>query len=292
MRPAHPHQARLRPLDPRSLRTHSTRSLDRRRPSRVRPARLAPLQPLPSLARRRRSPHLHHADTNGCAAAPTLAEAQFRALLELVERDAVGIWWYNRLRRPEIPIHLLDHIPSVAAALPSLPTLQRSLHFLDVTTDLAVPAVVAVLARLDGSQPFFGAAAHPDPAIAVTKALRESVQFMFWAQTEHAAPDVKAASIHRHPWLRPHGSAPVPAPLPLKNVGDLVRHLARHHLNAYAVDMTRPEIGLPVARTIVPGLVHHWSRFAQRRLYEVPVRMGWLPNPLAESELNPWNCPL
>jgi ribosomal protein S12 methylthiotransferase accessory factor len=53
------------------------------------------------------------------------------------------------------------------------------------------------------------------------------------------------------------------------------------------LDQTRAEIGPPVAKVIVPGLRHFWARFAPGRLYDVPVRLGWLPRPLAEEELNP-----
>ena len=45
------------------------------------------------------------------------------------------------------------------------------------------------------------------------------------------------------------------------------------------LDQTRPEIGLPVVKVIVPGLRHFWSRFGPGRLYEVPVKLGWLPQP-------------
>jgi len=38
---------------------------------------------------------------------------------------------------------------------------------------------------------------------------------------------------------------------------------------------------------VVPGLRHFWPRYGPGRLYDVPVRLGWLPAPLDESELNP-----
>ena len=53
------------------------------------------------------------------------------------------------------------------------------------------------------------------------------------------------------------------------------------------LDQTRPDIGMPVARTIVPGLRHFWARFAPGRLYDVPVKMGWREAPTAEKDLNP-----
>jgi ribosomal protein S12 methylthiotransferase accessory factor len=53
------------------------------------------------------------------------------------------------------------------------------------------------------------------------------------------------------------------------------------------LDQTRPEIGLPVVKVVVPGLRHFWPRFAPGRLYDVPVRLNWLSRPLSEEELNP-----
>ena len=52
------------------------------------------------------------------------------------------------------------------------------------------------------------------------------------------------------------------------------------------LDQTRPDIGVPVVKVMVPGLRHFWPRFAPGRLYEVPVQMGWQVEPTPESELN------
>ena len=49
-----------------------------------------------------------HADSNGCAAGNTLEEAIVQGFLELVERDAYAIWWYNRLQRPELDLGQFD----------------------------------------------------------------------------------------------------------------------------------------------------------------------------------------
>jgi ribosomal protein S12 methylthiotransferase accessory factor len=53
------------------------------------------------------------------------------------------------------------------------------------------------------------------------------------------------------------------------------------------VDLTRPDIGLPVVKVIVPGMRHFWRRLAPGRLYEVPVQMGWIPDPTNEESVNP-----
>src|SRR5262249_30741158 len=44
------------------------------------------------------------ADSNGCAAGNTLEEAIVQGFLELVERDSYAIWWYNRVRRPQVDL--------------------------------------------------------------------------------------------------------------------------------------------------------------------------------------------
>lgn len=53
------------------------------------------------------------------------------------------------------------------------------------------------------------------------------------------------------------------------------------------LDQTRPDIGLPVAKVIVPGLRHFWARYAPGRLYDVPVRLGRLAAPTRYEDLNP-----
>jgi ribosomal protein S12 methylthiotransferase accessory factor len=63
--------------------------------------------------------------------------------------------------------------------------------------------------------------------------------------------------------------------------------IERLGLEMLVLDQTRPDIGLPVVKVIVPGLRHFFARFAPGRLYDVPVRLGWLGQPLAEEQLNP-----
>ncbi len=50
------------------------------------------------------------------------------------------------------------------------------------------------------------------------------------------------------------------------------------------LDQTRPDIGLRVAKVIVPGMRHMWKRLGTGRLYDVPVSMGWLKEALTEDD--------
>jgi len=53
------------------------------------------------------------------------------------------------------------------------------------------------------------------------------------------------------------------------------------------LDQTRPDVGLRVAKVIVPGMRHMWKRLNGGRLYDIPVQLGWLSAPLLEDQLNP-----
>src|SRR5262249_21784772 len=61
----------------------------------------------------------------------------------------------------------------------------------------------------------------------------------------------------------------------------------RRGMELLGLAQARPEIGLPVVKVVVPGLRHFWPRFAPGRLYDVPVKLGWLTAPLTEEQFNP-----
>jgi len=78
------------------------------------------------------------------------------------------------------------------------------------------------------------------------------------------------------------------AALDLAGCHDICR---RQGLTFYAVDLTRDTIGVPVMRVIVPGLRPIAPRFARGRLYDVPVKLGWLARPLSPRDINPLPLP-
>jgi oxazoline/thiazoline synthase len=59
-------------------------------------------------------------------------------------------------------------------------------------------------------------------------------------------------------------------------------------IEVLVLDQTRPDVGFPVVRVVAPGLRHFWARFGPGRLYDVPVREGWLSQSLDEGEMNPF----
>jgi oxazoline/thiazoline synthase len=242
------------------------------------------------------------ADSNGCAAGNTLAEAIVQGFLELVERDAYAIWWYNRLQRPRVDLGRFED-PYVRDLQAQLADAGRRLWVLDVTSDLGIPTFVAILHwTQDGQENIeFGSGAHFDARIALLRALTELNQFlsiglMGGGSGEKTSLDgVTPLRLRDHPYLTP-SDRPAAQPSFGSEFGRLAAHeqvsacvrlAEREGLDFLVLDQTRPDIEVPVVRVIVPGLRHFYRRFAPGRLYDVPVKLGLRDRPLSEDELNP-----
>lgn len=179
---------------------------------------------------------------------------------------------------------------------------------LDLTSDLGIPVVAAISRRTDRTPQdiVFAFGAHFDPRIAVVRALTELNQFLpavvnVDRDGRYAYDDPDAvrwwgtATLESEPYLVPaEGAATRMADWVDRSTDDSAedvrvaqRIVEERGLELLVLDQTRPDIGLPVARVLVPGLRHFWSRLGPGRLYDVPVEMGWLPHPRAEDELNP-----
>ncbi|MGE5243237.1 MAG: TOMM precursor leader peptide-binding protein [Betaproteobacteria bacterium] len=234
-------------------------------------------------------------DSNGCAAGETFDAAVVRGFLELVERDAVGIWWYNRLARPGVDLLTVPDA-FVRSLVEHHRQIDRTLVVLDVTTDLGVPVFAALSSEPSGDRLTIGFGADFQPLRALRHALLELSLFL----PELAAGRRRAlvsGPVPSGSYLEPVGTRPWstwvdtragegsgPAQTPLARVHALA---SAHHLDVFVLDQTRPDVGVPVARVIVPGLRHFWPRFAPGRLFSVPVRMGWRERPTEEYDLNP-----
>jgi ribosomal protein S12 methylthiotransferase accessory factor len=174
---------------------------------------------------------------------------------------------------------------------------------LDVTSDLGIPTFVAILHWMnDGQENIeFGSGAHFDSRIALLRTLTELNQFlsiglMGGGKGDKSSLDgITPLRLQDHPFLTPSGNPKV-QPGPGSKFGRLdtreqvtacVNLAKRAGLDFLVLDQTRPDIDVPVARVIVPGLRHFYRRFGPGRLYDVPVKLGWQDRPLSESELNP-----
>jgi ribosomal protein S12 methylthiotransferase accessory factor len=244
-----------------------------------------------------------HTDSNGCAAGNTREEAIVQGFLELVERDAYAIWWYNRLRRQEVDLSEFDdsYIRDLKAQFTDA---GRKVWVLDITSDLGVPSYVAIMHWVkDGQENIeFGSGAHFDRRIAMLRSLTELTQFLSIGLMGGGSGDkssldgVTPLRLENYPFLIPT-SEPVVRPalgmeVPLDRVHEQVEACVevarRAGYDFLVLDQTRPDVEVPVVRVIVPGLRHFYRRFAPGRLYDVPVKLGLLDRPLPESEMTPF----
>lgn len=268
--------------------------------------RYLPTTMLYSMPSELRGPNDRIADSNGCAAGNTLEEAILQAFYELVERDAFAIWWYNRIQAPSVEFSSFNEEYLVTAS-EYYAQRERELWMLDVSSDLDVPTFVAVSRRMnsDSEDIIYGAGTHSDPKIAALRAVCELNQCLSWLPngangTNRPKIDDpialhwwQSARLEDCQWLAPSEQMRTVTDYTESDYEDMrddIEHcrasVEGKGLEFLVLNQTRPDIGMPVVRVIVPGLRHFWARFAPGRLYDVPVDMGWFKHSLDETELN------
>ncbi|WP_199248171.1 TOMM precursor leader peptide-binding protein [[Phormidium] sp. ETS-05] len=251
------------------------------------------------------------ADTNGSAAGNTIEEAILQGFLELVERDAVALWWYNRVKRPLVDLDSFDE-PYFQALKDYYQSLNREIWVIDITSDLNIPAFAAVTRRIDRDVEdiVLGYGAHLDPQLAIQRALTEVNQLLPAVLSANADGSThylsyealalkwwQTATIQNQPYLVPDAtlSPRVRADYTRLCSDDLLddimtcqKIVEKHGMEMLVLDQSRLDIGLKVVKVIVPGMRHFWRRLGAGRLYEVPLQLGWVNERQSENELNPF----
>jgi len=221
----------------------------------------------------------------GVAAGPDFASAALRAGLELCERDAAALWWLGGKRPKAFP---LEH-PAAVAGVTLITALrqdrmERRTVLLDITTDLEIPAVAAVSLDRNGRGLACGLAARLDWADAARAAILEMCQMELAAplaeakraeRGDSALNDIDRRHLQRASFaastcalirssdlstLPPPRS---PAPDQLK---DFAERLGRKDIRLFSVDLTRPDIGVAVARMVSPDLQPYTGDVVTERL--------------------------
>ena len=241
---------------------------------------------------------------NGCASGNNLEEAVLQGTLELIERDAVSIWWYNRLRRPSVDIGSFDD-PWISGLAKRYGALDRELVVLDLTSDMEIPVFAAVSHRNSGSMDriVLGFGCHLDARIALQRSLTELAQMLAvdLGGNERAIRELgngwlENASRSSETYLVPDSDASPRSRDDFHSRGftDLLdcidfcrERIEFAGMEMLVLDQTRSDVNMPTVRVIAPGLRHIRARFAPGRLYDIPVKLGWRDSPLSEQEMNP-----
>lgn len=214
--------------------------------------------------------------SSGCAAGPSLAKAMHSAKMELIERDAVGVWWYRRAHCPGWDWRSEGCELSHRIAK-SLVEAGRSLEVLDLSSDWGIHVCVALSAHDSGDEPVFGAGAGMSLQEACRSACRELSQVLNW----------------RAFWK-------VSEPYGYETVADFMRGVGQRKqrlpqaapLKSYSVNLSRRRIGIPVVRAVIPGLQPHGRQLGSARLWELAERLGWETEVRGPNEIHASVCPL
>ena len=271
-------------------------------------------------------PLAHNPISTGLACGSGLAPAIYKAILEVIERDAFMIMWQNQLPCSRIDLSTVDD-PFIQSMLDELKILPVEYQAYLTPSDIGVPMIMVLLRNTSGLLPhtIIGMSADLNPNKALMLALEEV--FLGWvAMGRHAiankdydtGEDYKNVnSLTRHAlahavdpdlgqsWKFIESSNQQIALQEINNQYDenmvnnihcLVEKLKDKDLNVVVKDLTTVDVdeaGFKVIRAVVPGMqpldVNHVRRYlGGNRLYDVPYKMGLRTKPLTEEEVNPY----
>jgi putative methanogenesis marker protein 1 len=244
-----------------------------------------------------RASFIFTATTNGLAAGNRVEEAICHALAELIERDA----WSITLAR--IAAGKVDGLypavdpatmpPSAQPILERFRSSQVDLNVRYIASDVEVPSFYATGLEVQGDNflAHDGMGTHPDAEVALLRALTELAQSRA-ADIQGGREDLTVwharatKSVDRNSWSYQRTSAVDFTRLPSHPSGDVLEDI-EHMIDllrqrgldrVVVVDLTMPEIGVPVVRVVVPGL-EIWGVDKFRAGKRVQAVLQELPSP-------------
>ncbi|HEX7587607.1 MAG TPA: YcaO-like family protein [Anaerolineae bacterium] len=215
--------------------------------------------------------------TNGIAAGNHLVEALSSAICELIERDAVALWHARGVRERSsccLDVASIDD-EDCRTLLKLYEAAQIPIRIWDVTSDIGIAAFVCDIPAEDetssGLRRFRGAGCHPDRGVALARAMTEAAQIRLTyiagirddipasdyvesveeklgaALLDAVSRSAEARSFRDVPSLNNDDVA-----VDLRWELERLRSIGVERI--IAVDLTRPDFGVPVVRMVIPGL--------------------------------------
>jgi len=211
--------------------------------------------------------------TNGIASGNTIEEAILHALFEDIERDAWSIAEFRDYTNGDVLIRDRDSLP--AQLIQKFSAQGIEIHLKDLTSDIGIPTIGAAADDTVTKDPellTIGVGTHLDPQIAAVRAITEVAQsrtthkhgMKINAQLQKVTQDMgyeKIKKVNRM-WFGEH-----PNKIYLEDMKDLSTDYVLDDIEVVldklmsagfdqviCADLTRPELGVPSVRMIVPGL--------------------------------------
>lgn len=234
---------------------------------------------------------------NGSAAGNTYEEATVQALSELVERHVCSLVTYERSTTPTIDLDSFSH-PMAKELVEKFRRVGINLVLKDFTMNMGIPTVGAIAwdpsTFPNRSEIVYAAGTAPDPERAAIRAITEVAQLAGDFDTdgkyvESGLP--KFSSLEEAQYVLEGNEVIKITDLP--NLGhddfrleviNVAEALGQRGLKSYIVDVTHPELGIPVVYAIVPGnhfrdrtinrdMVFHMAKIASNLEDKAKARM-------------------
>ncbi|WP_298380766.1 YcaO-like family protein [Azospirillum sp.] len=216
--------------------------------------------------------------SNGLASGNHLTEATSHAIAELIERDSTTLWRQTDAAAQQATRIDLDSVddPVCRSLMERFEAVGVAVGVWEITSDVGLPAFLCrIVEREDGPQhsirPASGMGCHVTREIALSRALTEAAQSRL-TFIAGARDDMPRAEYDRHldPARHARWKARILSDVGRRSFADCMTHSAatidadlQHQLNrlravgikeVVAIDLTKPEFGVPVVRVIAPGL--------------------------------------
>jgi len=259
------------------------------------------------------------ANSSGMAAHFGWQTAVREAILEISERDAFMMVWFNRLSRPLINV---DSLPGgMRKRIAAIESLGRKVYLIDISLDL-FPVVLAVSVSEENWPSFIcGAGSEIEPLKAVDKSLTELEISTYFScsgklppkedlndirfPSDHAALFYERENLERTKFLFSNSEK-----ISLREVGGyqenaslaaMYSHLSRQGFEVIVADLTPPEINhfasdIRVVRVFLPGIVPIYFGtdlipLGMERLFNLPQKLGYSKSKLSYETIDKFPHP-
>ncbi|MFH1827198.1 MAG: YcaO-like family protein [bacterium] len=256
--------------------------------------------------------------STGAAAGLSLSNALYRGICEIIERDGFMISYLNKL-----PMAKIDLLPiknkTIRKFLEIFYRYNLELVVLDITTDLGVPSFAALTLDRTGLGPAVsvGLKAGLDNISCIIGAVEESLMTRSWLRDKfiYNNPDYKREDKITNIVDRAHLWFPIKSikyldfwlgNKKIKKIGrkklsfstnqlvTILKILKKRGMEVVYVNITHPKIkkhGIVVIKAFISKsqplyLDERYPYLGGNRLYEVPVKLGFLKVAKQESQLN------
>lgn len=217
---------------------------------------------------------LFQSNTNGLASGNKLEEAVFHGMMEVIERDAWSIFESKRRSKPEIRCENTEN-RIINDVLKKFEDAGVHVKLIDLTADVEITTVAAVsddTILKDPALLTLGVGTHLDPEIAVIRALTEvaqsrATQIHGTREDTIRAVFMRKAGYERMKRINSHWFGESESTIELDDFKNMAGKSFKEDIDTSKkllgncgfkdvlyVDLTRPEIEIPVVRVLIPGM--------------------------------------